>query len=109
MVASESTLDLPIRACRYRMSAQIIAKEQRVALVRPSLRPHMQMGGPLTLRRLKVPLFPLASWPKHLRRQVIAIDIEHTHIPEQTEHSLEWDIKIPHRHLHIDNVFGSQP
>src|SRR5713226_275165 len=99
MVASERTLYLSIRACRYWMSAQIVAEEQRVALVGPSVRSHMQMGGPLALRRLKVPLFPFVRWPMHLRWQVITMNIEATDIPKRTEQSFEGGIKIPHRDL----------
>src|SRR5690349_16916164 len=90
------------------MCAQIIAEEQRVALVCSSLRPHMQISGPLALRWLKITLFPLVRWPKYLRRQVIAIDIETANIPERTEQSLKGDSKIPHRHLDIDNVFSCE-
>src|SRR5437016_14575257 len=93
------------------MGTQVIAKKERIALIRPSQSANMQMSGTLNGGWSEHDFLPVCLRSLVERRQVVAGNMRDQRVAEQTKgaHQLRCAGEILDSNLHIDDVLCCQP
>ncbi len=90
------------------MGAQVIAEQERIALVGPALDTHMGMGPALTEGSTKEQFLPLGIRPRKMRRAVIAMNLFVGCIPDRGHRCDQGIIEGRDGDLNVDHIFGGQ-
>jgi len=90
-----------------RMTAQVIAEQERIALVGIPRDTHMDVGRSHPFPLLEIPLPPVLGILIAARRNVICVCLS-THVAGTLNCLLYYRSQISHGHLQIDLILGSQ-
>src|SRR5687767_11343418 len=93
--------------CRFRMSTEIVPKQQWIDLVGLTINPNMNIGSTLTLRLIEEKLLPQFGIVVFALRHMIVSNSSRIFVASIFKTFLDLIIQFLNSDLNIDNIFCS--